>query len=350
MPAITRFSPKAVFANLALVDMNPQVGGPRFAGVFEDGEAFEVEDDHLGRDFLAVQADEHGAGVYAQVAGDAFRYEIDFRECVVSIEGADDMPLNDFLARAARVDDTDRFICLFKDTLYHQIIAVKERGRTAEGHRMDLPPLAEWVKAREAESGQASRFTGLYDIVAAGLDDRHNPYATMRDVHGMAQPSMRGMHEVFREAWSEVRQYPQFSDERVRALFRQQLGDRIGEFPLGSVMRLEALSMGADKTREMNALAQHLERHGAVKVREDKPFDLSNYIPGYRTSNVPVYDLDGLEVILFSDKFGVYAYAYPPSLDYRENFDQTAAMAPQQDAPPADEDGFDPYAVRAPRI
>ena len=348
MPAITRFSPKAAFATLALVEMNPNPGAARFAGVYEDGEGFEIEDAAIGRQLRPVQADEHGAGVYARIDGEPFRYEIDYRAGTVSIENGEELPLDEFVGRAARVDDNGRFICLMRDSLYHQIVAVKERGRGADAHAMDIPQYAEHVKAREVAEGVQNRFTGLYDIVASGLDDRHDPMATMRDVNGIGQASMRNMHPAFAAGWAEVRAYDQFKDERVRALFRQQLGDRIGQFPLGSVLRLEVQGRGGDPDRALRSLCESLERSGAVQQREDRPFDLSNYIPGYRTSVVPVFDLDGIEVIAFADRFGTYAYAYPPSLDYRANFNQARVAADEAptDKPAAEDDAWNPYAPR----
>lgn len=255
----------------------------------------------------AIATDDAGAGVYAMLddTAAAVRFSVDYKADQVHFEGSETvMPLQQFLRTHARLRPNGRFICSLMEPLHEQRQKCQEAGVDGTLHLQDVGELAQWM----AGTGFTDE-VGMYDIVATDLRDDVDFLAAARNM--VAGESLKNVSPLFGrlalqglppQAWIEIKDFPQYNIEQVRAVFRLFLGRYIEQAPIERVLRLEV----ADHAGLIAALDGV-----ADLVSVDPPFNAGNFIRNYATSEVRHYRHEGADVIVFSDPAGAYAYAWP---------------------------------------
>lgn len=302
-----KHSPHCILATLVTLEPDVMVGNRigAWAGVGPHGEV-DLSAEELRQRGHAIEVRENGAGLYAlRNPGESVRkYEIDYRERVVSFEDRDPMELEEFLSSAIRVAADGRYLCSFAEPLYRQQQACTEAGAGGLMHRQDLQGLADIAR----DNGFSAN-AGMYDIVASGIEDDVPYLQTIQNM--MAGRRLTESSRLFDlleadgipiAAWHEIVEMPQYGIDQVRAIFRMYMSRYVETFPIERILRIDAPA--GVNLRE--ALDQSAEL-----ISEDPPFEGQNIIRGYRTSPVRHYRAEGADVILFSDPMGEYAYSWP---------------------------------------
>lgn len=295
--------PTFAFATHALIEM---AGDGRWRGVDADGVETAYSDDEVGR-AVAVATDGEGRGLYAipdeARMGENRRFIIDRDKGVVHIEGAARaLPVDEFMKCAVRTDRDGKPVCSFLHPLHEQY-ALCRGAKGGEAHCMDVADEAEAIRNTGKVGDMVN--AGLYDAVASGLSDGMGFMDLMARVTargGRPVHERFGLGEALPGHWAEIREFPQYMIDGVRALFGNYMDGLIGEFPLERISRLHA-PPGAPVAELLDGIADF--------VAADEPFDGGNVIRGYRTSPVARYRGEGFEAIVFSDMAGTYAYAWP---------------------------------------
>jgi len=304
-----KYCPYFAFADHVVVRRE----GDTWTGIDSDGAEVRFSDEGFLH-ALELQADEAGNGLYAvpdPLRKEARRFLVDHKEGIVHVEnGERPVPINDFIKHALRADSEGKPICSFMQPLHEQRQLCE--GRTdGDLHLHDISAFAEAKRTSEAVGDRID--AGLYDIVTSGLDDGLDFMEIMRKV---TDASGKPVHETtalrmhMPAPWHEIREFPQYMLAPIRALFGSYMEERLGEFPIERVSRLQA-PVGFP-------LSLHFENFSEI-VSEDDPFEGGNIIPGYRTSPVIHFRGEGFDAIVFSDFAGTYAYAWPTPAAPRHN-------------------------------
>lgn len=294
--------PTFAFAGHALLRMAED---GRWEGIDSDGVEVVHSDDEMAR-AIPVVVDGDGQGLYAipdEVRTESRRFNVDREKGLVHIEGgARPLSFKEFAGNAVRTDKDGKPICSFLHPLHEQYSLCRE-AKGGDMHCMDIADEADAIRKSENVGDQIE--AGLYDAVASGLTDGMGFMDLMARVTargGRPVHERFGLSEALPGQWAEIREFPQYMIDGVRALFGSYMDERIGEFPLERISRLHA-PPGAPVAEMLDGVAEF--------VAADEPFDGGNIIRGYRTSPVARYKGDGFEAIVFSDMAGTYAYAWP---------------------------------------
>ncbi len=111
------------------------------------------------------------------------------------------------------------------------------------------------------------------------------------------------------DGWMEVRVFPTYLVDGVRAIFRRFLADRIGDTPIEGIVRIQR-SRGA-----MDNICQVFEQEGFDDMGTSAPFADDQVMKGgYSTSEVRNFRGNGCDIIVFEDFAGSYAYAWPEQI------------------------------------
>jgi hypothetical protein len=124
------------------------------------------------------------------------------------------------------------------------------------------------------------------------------------------------------DGWMEVRAFPTYLIDGVRAIFRRFLADRIGDTPIEEIVRIQ-LGRG-----RMDDICRVFEQEGFDDMGVSAPFaDEQVMQRGYSTSEVRNFRGDGCDIIVFEDFAGAYAYAWPDEI--RADLETTTTSVPR---------------------
>ena len=146
----------------------------------------------------------------------------------------------------------------------------------------------------------------MYNLVSSEVDDGLSYMEIMKMVtapHHVNGP----VHERFAlnevlDNWSEVRNLPTFMQGSVRIAFDNFMKDMLGEYPYEKVVMTSGRNV---------QYSESLEEAGFDLIGIVPPFVGGNMLPGYKTGDVAFHRSKGVDVVVFSDFMGTYAYAWP---------------------------------------
>lgn len=234
-----------------------------------------------------------------------------------------------------RSDAAGAFLGTFMAPAWMQLLDARKAG--SEAHIADITALVEVTRRGDRISDQID--WRMFDITVSGDTDgltseealarsRFHNEAPLHQVHGLQ--GLTSIHmvpadeldEIDGEAgnflpvpslvldgWQEVRVFPQYLIDGVRALFRHFLADRIGDTPIEEIVRIQ-LWPG-----EMQDICEVFEHEGFEDMGVSAPFADDRVMRGgYATSEVRNFRGNGCDIIVFEDFAGSYAYAWPEQI------------------------------------
>lgn len=276
-------------------------------------------------------------------------FTIDYVNRKVDIGDEESVSLLDFQNFAFRCDVEGAYVANFLDPLWKQVKACEAAG--AEAHVAEIHEGVETL--RDSDNVYVQIDWRLFDIAVSGMTDgmtteevltqaRFSNDAPLHAVHGLdSLVESETVHiaagyfdeygeEVdaadadesgaeFREAhdeeeivfdlsdWHEVREYPQYMIDGVRAMFRHFMADRIGDTPIEGITRIQK------ETGRVEDICRLLDQGGFEYNGKSRPFADAARVMGrpYETSDVISYNGNGLDIIVFEDFAGSYAYGWP---------------------------------------
>ena len=247
------------------------------------------------------RADNNGEGFYALALDgqEPVAYSIDHDAQIVEFENGETKPLKDFITGSVRVDKDGKTVCSFVEPLHVQYSICKEANAIA--HLADVQQTVAHAR------GQGfSPNVGMYDIIVSGLEDEIPFFERMRAAMApsWSEEAIAALERTGApaHAWGEIKDHPHYTHEAVRVMFRDLMGPYIGAFPIERVKTI-AGPPGAN--------VEGLLELAFPRTATNAPFRAPNIMPGYETSDVAVFGDEHVEVIVFSDPVGVYAYAWP---------------------------------------
>lgn len=252
--------------------------------------------------------------------------------------------LREFQNSYFRCDSDGAYITTFLDPAWMQIRAAQAAG--SEAHIADITSLVEVTRRGDRVSDQID--WRMFDIAISGETDgltaeealarsRFHNEAPLHQVHGLdglvsihMEPAdeldeLEGFEgetipvpKLVLDGWEEVRVFPQYLIDGVRAIFRRFLADRIGDTPIEEIVRIQYWP------GEMQAICEVFEHEGFDDMGVSAPFADDRVMRGgYATSEVRNFRGNGCDIIVFEDFAGSYAYAWPeqlhPMLDNNNN-------------------------------
>lgn len=247
-----------------------------------------------------------------------------------------DYGLGEFSNAHLRCAANGAIVGTFLDPAWMQIRDARAAG--SEPHIADITALVEVIRQGDQLADQVN--WRMFDIVISDEKDaltaeeaiarsRFQNDAPLHVVHGLeglvslgAEPELAVIdadvvvadeyaHEakLVLQGWQEVRVFPQYLIDGVRAIFRRFLADRIGDTPIEEIVRIQ-LGRG-----EMEAICEVFEQEGFDDMGVSPPFaDDLVMRGGYSTSEVRNFRGNGCDIIVFEDFLGAYAYAWPEQL------------------------------------
>ncbi|MCS4089882.1 hypothetical protein [Rhizobium sp. BK176] len=304
-----RFAPHCTLASLAYV--NPIVGG-RWQATNDGGDVSVLTEADFNRRCQLIAAADHGEGVYSIVAptelGVVRKYVLNTEDKTVSLEGFEEpIALDEFRKMAVRATADGRILASFAETLSKQMDKCKE-SRLADDHLMDIREMA------TVYGDSTDRFELLehhmYNVDSGELSDGLDFMAVMAKISAIGNPAgpthkRFGLDQVV-EGWHEVREHPNYMKTQVRYLFDMFMRDMLGNFPDDRVTMICAQS-GTEEAH----FSEKLEEAGFDLAGMLPPFEGRNALTGYRTGDVAFHRAKGVDVVVFNDFMGTYAYAWP---------------------------------------
>lgn len=293
----------------ALTYVAPVEGG--WQTVNDGGDRGELSDADLHRRCVAVNAADNGEGIYSVVAASELpnvrRFVLNGHEKTVSLEGfEEDIAIDEFRKMAVRADAEGRIICSMAETLVAQMDKCREAGadRNAD-HLMDIRETAQSYANSEDEYELYDHHS--YDLETSGLTDGLGYIDLLTKITRIGHAD-GPVHERFGleqalPGWQEVRGLHGYMKTQIRHAFDAFMRDLLGEFPDDRVSMI-ARPRGVQ-------ISEALEEAGFALEGMLPPFDGGNMIPGYRTSDVGFHRANGVDVVVFTDFIGTYAYSWP---------------------------------------
>lgn len=328
--------------------------------VEEDAAPETVRDAHDGarvieiRDVSGVQADGNDDARVAVIAvvregAEPKPFNIDYQEKLVDIGGEEPVDLSEFQTSAFRCDSEGAYVTTFLDPLWKQVKACEAAG--AEAHVAEIHAAIDTM--RDSDNAYVQIDWRVFDIAVSGMTDgmtteevlaqsRFRNDAPLHAVHGLDslqeteivhyeagyfdedgnqvdqidadeygavfQPAHDEEEVVFSLSnWNEIREYPQYMIDGVRAMFRNFMADRIGATPIEGISRIQK------RRGEVENICRLLDKGGFEYQGKSRPFADAARVMGrpYETSDVVSYKGNGLDLIVFEDFAGAYAYAWP---------------------------------------
>lgn len=233
-----------------------------------------------------------------------YAYDLDLTNQVALIDRdgiTERMPLSEFFNKAYRCTEAGHMIAFMGTSLRRQYSLCQEHDLTA--HMTELDGLFTLMKSSDNANDQMQAY--FHDIEKVQGDGK-----TFDEIYEQVyRENQTPLHERFElnektnGSWVRVLDGAGFKSDKVRAMLRFFLADRIGDFP---VEEMSACLFGS--FQEAKVALANVSGEGKVTPK----FEGGTLMPGYETSEVLEFDAEGLTVIVFSDmsKLG-YAYAYP---------------------------------------
>lgn len=302
-----KYAPYCTLSSLAHV--TPVAEGV-WATADDGGTVGRLTDDDFHRRCQSVTNAENGEGVYSIVAptelGVVRRFSLNTAEKTVSLEGFEhDIDLAEFRKMAVRTTKDGVIIASLASSLTTQWNKCTENGQ-ADDHLQDIREMA------QAYVGSEDKFE-LYDHHMYGLavteaTDGLDFMDVMRKITAIGHPEgpthVRFPLSEAMTGWQEVRAIPTYMQGGVRFAFDLFMRDMLGDFPDDRVTMICAL-------HEEAQFSEMLEDAGFDLVGMLPPFEGKNVLPGYKTGDVAFHRARGVDVVVFNDFAGTYAYAWP---------------------------------------
>ena len=105
--------------------------------------------------------------------------------------------------------------------------------------------------------------------------------------------------------WRQIRNLPLYVLNNMRTMGRLIFG-RLTDTPIEDIYVISPLF--GDSDRNVRSMIEWLERHGE-KVRDFRPYDFSNVMPGYNAKQV-LFNVDEWQFLTVRDAHGLYVYAW----------------------------------------
>ncbi|MDW9478725.1 hypothetical protein GOB57_08410 [Sinorhizobium meliloti] len=322
-----RNAPHCTLSSLAYV--MPTEGG-RWQTVNDGGDVNELENADFNRRCQAVARADNGEGVYSVIAptelGVARRYVLNANDKTVSLEGFEqDIALDEFRKIAVRTTADGMVLASFAERLADQMNKCRESG-VADDHLMDIREMA--AMYADSEDRFELHEHHMYNLQGGEFDDGLDFMALMAKISAIGHPD-GPTHQRFPltealEGWREVRELPTYMIGGVRFAFDLFMREMLGDFPDDRVTMIFA------EKGDGAQFSEKLEDAGFELSGMLKPFDGRNVLPGYKTGDVAFHRARGVDVVVFSDFMGTYAYAWPteeggkfeiPAMDMNFKFD-----------------------------
>lgn len=283
-----------------------------YHGLDEDKEPIVVPANTIEKTLFPLYTDANDIGVYIKIDELRRPFKASFNSekgnyFVESEENKIDnfVPINydDFRKSVVRVDSEGKYICSLSLPLHEQLEAVKRFN--AGSHLSDIQDNILYL--REQEDDNKKMEVGFYDIQTSELDDGLTIMDVINRINDNSKKPLFETHPFFKEfgkqiQWFEIKRLGTYQLSAVRVIFKEFLKNRIGDFPIENIVMTVL-----PKEFELDLLIEN----SADLISSDKPFEMGNIMPGYKTSNVRTYNSNGLEIIVFEDMMAKYAYAYP---------------------------------------
>jgi hypothetical protein len=243
--------------------------------------------------------------------------------------------LKEFQNSYFRSDADGSYVGTFMAPAWMQLLDARKAG--SEAHVADITALVEVTRRGERISDQID--WRMFDIAVSGETDgltaeealarsRFHNEAPLHQVHGLqglASIHMEPADELDEidgevgnflpvphlvlDGWQEIRVFPQYLIDGVRAIFRRFLADRIGDTPIEEIVRIQHWP------GEMQAICEVFEHEGFEDMGVSAPFADNRVMRGgYATSEVRNFRGNGCDIIVFEDFAGSYAYAWPEQI------------------------------------
>ncbi|MBY3433122.1 hypothetical protein HFN89_02865 [Rhizobium laguerreae] len=304
-----RFAPHCTLSSLAYV--HPIEGG-RWQAANDGGDVSTLNDADFHRRCQSIAAADHGEGVYSVVAptelGVVRKFVLNAEDKTVSLEGFEEpIALDEFRKMAVRATADGRILASFAETLSKQMDKCRESG-LADDHLLDIREMA--ALYGDSTDRFELREHHMYNIESGEMSDGLDFMALMAKISAIGNPAgpthKRFPLEEALEGWQEVREHPNYMKQGVRFMFDLFMRDMLGKFPDDRVTMISAQS-GTDDAQ----FSEKLEEAGFELAGMLPPFEGRNALPGYRTGDVAFHRARGVDVVVFSDFMGTYAYAWP---------------------------------------
>lgn len=304
-----RFAPHCTLSSLAYIH---PIDGGRWQATNDGGDVSVLTDADFHRRCQSIAAADHGEGVYSVVAptelGVVRKYVLNADDKTVSLEGFDEpIALDEFRKLAVRTTQDGRILASFAERLSKQMDKCKESG-LADDHLLDIREMA------AVYGDSTDRFElhehHMYNLESGELSDGLDFMAVMAKISAIGNPAgpthkRFGLEDAI-EGWHEVREHPNYMKAAVRHMFDLFMRDMLGNFSDDRVTMLCAQSGTEDAQ-----FSEKLEEAGFELAGMLPPFEGRNALPGYRTGDVAFHRARGVDVVVFSDFMGTYAYAWP---------------------------------------
>lgn len=299
------FAPTCVLASLAVVE---PVGDGRWRAT-DDGGLVSFLSDADFRDRCVLVTGGDASGVYSVIAPAEIerprRFVLDAREKTVAIEGFEvDMRLDEFRRMAVRATAAGKPIVSLAASLAGQWEGCRQAGLDGEDHLLDIREMSGCYGQSDQEDELYDHH--MYNLVSSEQDDGKSYPELLATI--MAAGHRDGpVHQRFGltsafDDWREVRALPPFMQAQVRVAFDMFMRKLLGDYPQD---RVSMACAGGEQ------LSERLEEAGFDLAGMLPPFEGGNMLPGYRTGDVALHRARGVDVIVFTDFLGTYAYAWP---------------------------------------
>jgi hypothetical protein len=303
-----KFAPHCTLAVLAYVQ---PIDGGRWQTNDDGGDVNTITDTDFNRRCQAVARADNGEGVYSIVAptelGVTRKFVLNTEDKTVSLEGFDhDIALDEFRKIAVRTTEDGRILASFAETLTEQMNKCRESG-IGDDHLMDIRMMA--AMYADSEDRFELHEHHMYNLQGGDFDDGLDFMALMAKISAIGNPE-GPTHQRFPlaealEGWKEVRELPTYMIGGVRFAFDLFMRDMLGDFPDDRVTMIVA------EKGEGAQFSEKLENAGFELAGMLKPFEGRNVLPGYKTGDVAFHRARGVDVVVFTDFMGTYAYAWP---------------------------------------
>ena len=310
MPADEKKFKHAPNCTLSTIAMVQPVEAGVWQTVNEGGDVNRLGDADFHRRCLPISVADTGEGVYAVIAptelGVARRYVVNKEEKTVSLEGFEqDIDLSEFRKMAVRTTSEGRMIASLASRLTDQWNKCTESGQ-AQDHLLDIREMAECYVGSTDEFEQFDHHS--YNLETSGMTDGLDFMQVMAKISAIGHPEgpthVRFPLEEAFEGWREVRELEGYMKAPIRMAFDLFMRPMLGDFPDDRVTMMSVPRGDAQ-------LSEMLEEAGFDLEGMLPPFEGRNVIPGYKTGDVAFHRARGVDVVVFSDFIGTYAYAWP---------------------------------------
>jgi hypothetical protein len=302
-----KYAPSCILSSLNVVA--PQ-GNNEWATVNEGGDTGTLTTQEFRDRCLSVANQDNGEGIYSIIAptelGVVRKFALNEKDKTVTLEGFEQpIPLDEFRKIAVRATEDGKPIVSLAASLSDQWQRVKESGKGDE-HFQSIREMSD-LYAASTEKGDLFEHH-MYSLSTSEMTDGLDYFQLMAKITAIGHRdgpthARFGLSEAI-EGWREVREHPHYMQAPIRFAFDMFMRDMLGDFPDDRVSMICQLHGRVNYSEE-------LEAAGFDILGVLPPFEGKNALPGYKTGDVAFHRGKGVDIVVFSDFMGSYAYAWP---------------------------------------